>query len=184
VTGKYRSENEYQSTEIGLKAETQRANVRTSIYNIENRLQNVTKRINSSSRISPHNRELIWKFAEHCKIQGLSTLRVIFYLNRFYNIARLAGKDFDQMERRDIEQLVLSIRSLSKKDGEPLSERTILDHITAIKTFWKWLKGTEHESPPEVKWIKTVPKKTNSKLPDELPNPDSGRYPRNPYRVS
>ena len=111
--------------------------MRTSIYNIENRLQNVTKRINASPRISTHNKELIWEFAEHCKIQGLSTLRVIFYLNRFYNIGRVASKDFDQMERRDVEQLVLAVRSLKQMSGEPLAERTILDHMTAIKTFWR-----------------------------------------------
>lgn len=170
MTGKYRSENEYQSTENGLNPENQRANVRTSIYNIDNRLQNVTKRINKTSMISPHNRELIWKYAEHCQIQGLSTLRVIFYLNRFYNIGRIAKKDLDQMTKQDIEQLVLSVRSLRKKNGEPLAERSVLDHMTAIKTFWKWLKGTEDETPPEVKWIKTNPSKNSSKLPSELPN--------------
>jgi len=171
VTAKYRSESKYQSTEIGLKPENLPVIVRASIYNIENRLQNVTKRINSSPRISPRNKELIWKFAEHCKIQGLSVLRVIFYLNRFYNIGRVASKDFDQMEKRDVEQLVLGVRSLSK-NGEPLSERTILDHMTAIKTFWRWLKETDDETPPEVKWIRTAPSKRASKLPDELPNPD------------
>lgn len=172
MTAKYRSESKYPSTEIGLKPENLPVNVRESIYNIENRLQNVTKRINSSSRISPHNKELIWNFAEHCKIQGLSVLRVIFYLNRFYNIARVASKDFDRMDKRDVEQLVLGIRSLNKTNGESLSERTLLDHMTAVKTFWRWLKETGEESPPEVKWIKTSPSKRNSKLPDELPNPD------------
>jgi len=146
--------------------------VRTSIYNIENRLQNVTKRINTSPKISTHNKELIWKFAENCKIQGLSTLRIIFYLNRFYNIGRVAPKDFDQMERRDVEQLVLAVRSIKQTSGEPLAERTILDHMTAIKTFWRWLKETDDETPPEVRWIKTRPSKKGSKLPDELPNPD------------
>jgi hypothetical protein len=34
VTGKYRSENEYQRTENGLKTGNQSANVRTSVYNI------------------------------------------------------------------------------------------------------------------------------------------------------
>ena len=170
MTGKYRSENEYQSTENGLNSGNQRENVRESIYNIENRLQNVTKRINQTTRISPRNKELIWAFCEHCKAQGLSQLRIIFYLNRFWNIARQAHKDFDQMTKADVQQLVLAIRAIQKKNGDALSERTILDHLTAIKSFWKWFKGSEDETPPEVKWIKTNPSKSNKKLPDELPN--------------
>jgi len=80
VTGNYRSEHKGPSTEIGLKPENQRANVRTSIYNIENRLQNVSKRINSSPRISPHNRELIWKFAEASTWNEITPCN--FHLNR------------------------------------------------------------------------------------------------------
>jgi hypothetical protein len=85
--GKYSSEKKCQSTEIGLNSEKQRENVRESIYNIQNRLENVTKRINHSQQISPSSKELIWKFCEHCRVQGLSTLRITFYLNRFWNIA-------------------------------------------------------------------------------------------------
>ena len=97
--------------------------MRESIYNIENRLENVTKRINQSNQISPRNKELIWAFCEHCKAQGLSQLRIIFYLNRFWNIARQADKDFDQMTRADVEHLVLAIRVIQKKNGDALSER-------------------------------------------------------------
>ena len=109
--------------------------MREDIYNIQGRLQNVTKRINQNPTISEHNKELIWKFCEHCKLQGLSTLRVLFYLNRFLNIVKLAKKDFDQMTRDDVQQLVLAIRELRKRNGEPVSERTMQDHLTAIKTF-------------------------------------------------
>lgn len=168
--GKDSSERKCQSNEIGLNLQNQRERVRESIYNIENRLENVTKRINQSSEISPHNKELIYAFCEYCKAQGLSQLRVIFYLNRFWNIARQAPKDFDQMTKADIQQLVLAIRAIRKKNGDGLSERTILDHLTAIKSFWKWFKGLEDETPPEVKWIKTNPNRSSKKLPDELPN--------------
>jgi len=168
--GKDSSEKKCQNAEIGLNFQNQRERVRESIYNIENRLENVTKRIRLSNQISPRNKELIWAFCGHCKAQGLSPLRIIFYLNRFWNIARQAQKDFDQMTRADVEHLVLAIRVIQKKNGEALSERTILDHLTAIKSFWKWLKDSEDETPPEVKWIKTNPSKSSKKLPDELPN--------------
>lgn len=169
--GKYSSEKKCQSTENGLSNENQTESVRDSIYNIQNRLENVTKRINQSKQISEQNRSLVWKFCEHCKLQGLSTLRIVFYLNRFWNIARVANKPFDEMTKEDVQQLVLAVRELRKRNGEPISERTVLDHLTAIKTFWKWLKGTDNEFPPEVKWIRAS-RKGSSKLPEELPNSD------------
>jgi integrase/recombinase XerD len=161
-----------QSTENDLNPENQRENVIQDIYNIRNRLENVTKRVSQNKDISEHNKELIWKFCEHCKLQGLSTLRIVFYLNRFWNIARLAEQSFDEMTKEDVQQLALAVRELRKKNGERISERTILDHLTAIKTFWKWMKGTDDEFPSEVKWIKANRNGTNSKLPDELPNSD------------
>lgn len=172
MSGKYSSESECRSTEIDLKTETQTDNVTGDIYKVQNRLENVKKRIESTQRITPRNKELIWKFCEHCRLQGLSNLRVIFYLNRFWNIARLAPKNFDEMTKEDVQRLVMALRELRKKNGEPICERTIVDHLVAIKTFWKWLKGTENEFPSEVKWIKANSRGTSLKLPDELPNAD------------
>jgi hypothetical protein len=106
------------------------------IYNVQNRLENVNKRIVSSQRITPRNRELIWNFCDHCRLQGLSVLRVVFYLNRFWNIARLATKNFDEMTKEDVQRLVTGIRDLRKRNGEPVSGRTVADHLVAIKTFW------------------------------------------------
>jgi hypothetical protein len=62
VSAKYGLENECQSTEIDLKTEVQTRNVTGDIYNVQNRLENVNKRIESSQGITPHNRELIRKF--------------------------------------------------------------------------------------------------------------------------
>jgi site-specific recombinase XerD len=172
VSGKYGSESECQSTEIGLKAETQTGNVTGDIYKVQNRLENVSKRIKSSQKITPRNKELIWEFSDHCRLQGLSTLRVVFYLNRFWNIARLATKNFDGMTKEDVQHVVIMLRELRKRNGERISERTIADHLIAIKTFWKWLKATENESPSEVKWIRASCRGSNFKLPEDLPSAD------------
>lgn len=145
---KYGLENERQSTEIDLKTEVQTGSVTRDIYNVQNRLENVNKRIESSQRITPHNRELIRKFCDHGRLQGLSALRVVFHLNRFWNIARLATKNFDEMTKEDVQRLVMALRELRKRNGEPLSERTIAKYLVAIKTFWKWL-NTENEFPPD-----------------------------------
>ena len=62
MSTKYGLENERQSTEIDIKTEVQTGSVIGDIYNVQNRLENVDKRIESSQRITPRNRELIWNF--------------------------------------------------------------------------------------------------------------------------
>jgi hypothetical protein len=183
VSGKYALENECQSTEIALKREVQTGSVTGDIYNVQNRLENVNKRIESSQRITPHNRELIRKFCDRRGLQGLSALRVVFYLNRFWSIARLATENFDEMTKEDVQRLVMGVRDLRKRNGEPLSDRTTTDHLVAIKTFWKWLKGSENEFPPEIKWIKaccrgnSVRRETITATHNQQPtaNPRSGK---------
>jgi integrase len=172
VSAKYGSESECQSTEIGLKTEVQTGNVTGDIYDVQNRLENVSRRLVLCEGIAERNKELIWKFCDHCRLQGLSALRVVFYLNRFWNIARLAPKNFDEMTKEDVQRLVMGLRELRKRNGEPVSERTTADHLVAIKTFWKWLKGTENEFPPEVKWIKASCHASSFKLSDDLPSAD------------
>ena len=59
-----------------MKTETETGSVTGDIHNIQNRLENVKRRTESSQRTKLANKELIWKFVEHCRLQGLSTLRV------------------------------------------------------------------------------------------------------------
>ena len=66
------------------------------IYDVNRRMELVSKRIGESREISERNKELIFRFADNCALQGLSKLRVVFYLNRFWNIARLAKKGLGQ----------------------------------------------------------------------------------------
>jgi hypothetical protein len=39
------------------------------------------------------------------------------------------------MTKADVQQLVLATRAIQKKNGDALSERTIVDHLTAIPTI-------------------------------------------------
>ncbi len=103
------------------------------LYGVQGRLELVSRRLRESKEITQRNKELIFRYADNCSLRGLSKLRALFYLNRFWNIARLTEKDFDKMDREGIEELV---RKPQMKVFEP---RTISDHLTVIKTFWKWL---------------------------------------------
>ena len=75
MSAEYGLENERQSTEIDLKTEVQTGSVTGDIYNVQNRLEKVNKRIESSQRITPRNRELIWKFCDHCSTVILADLK-------------------------------------------------------------------------------------------------------------
>ncbi len=131
-------------------------------YGVTRRLELVTRRIRESREITAQNKELIFRFADNCSLRGLSKLRVLFYLNRFWNIARLTEKDFDKMSRGDIEELVRKIQTRGFKP------RTVSDHLTAIKTFWKWLEGNEDVYPEKVRWIKPWRSNKTRKLPEQL----------------
>jgi hypothetical protein len=75
VSARYGLENERQGTEIDLKTDVQTGSVTGDIYNVQNRLENVNKRIESSQRITPHNRMLIRKFCDHCSTIILTDLK-------------------------------------------------------------------------------------------------------------
>ena len=66
------------------------------------------------------------------------------------------------MTREDIEELVRKIQ------GKGVAPRTASDHLTAIKTFWKWLEKTEDTYPEKVRWIKPSRRSAACKLPEEL----------------
>ena len=132
------------------------------VYDVERRIELVSKRIKESKEITERNKELIFKFVDNCTLQGLSKLRAVFYLNRFWNIARFARKDFDKMSRQDIEELV------GKVQTKGFAPRTASDHLTAIKTFWKWLENTSDAYPQKVRWIKPWRRSRVCKLPEEL----------------
>jgi len=146
-----------------LSSENEKRIVRDNPYNLEGRIRAVTKRIESSSAISKRNKNFIFEFCDHAALQGLSEARVLFYLNRFWNLARYINQDFDHLTRKEIEQLVRRIQN------NGFSPHTVSDHLVVIKKFWKWLEGNDEEYPEKVKWIK--PKRNlngRAKLPEEL----------------
>ena len=131
-----------------LNPRIQKEIVRENPYNCEGRTKAVTGRIENSSIISKRNKQLIFEFCDCAKMQGLSEARILFYLNRFWNIARYVKKDFDCLSRKDVEGLVKRVQ------GNGFSPQTISDHLVVVKKFWKWLEGNYEEYPAKVKWNK------------------------------
>ncbi len=154
--------DKYDRTQNGIVRNEPENRIVNDVYGVQRRLELVSRRPRELKEITQRNKELIFRFTDNCSLRGLSKLRVLFYLNRFWNIAKLAEKDFDKMDRESIEELV---RKLQMKAFEP---RTVSDHLTAIKTFWKWLERCEDTYPEKVRWIKPWRSNKTRKLPEQL----------------
>lgn len=59
-------------TEKSLKIENKKSIVKESIYNVQGRTESVRKKISVSDQISERNRQLIFDFCDHRRLQGLS----------------------------------------------------------------------------------------------------------------
>jgi integrase/recombinase XerD len=138
--------------------------VREDPYNLQGRIKAVTRRIENSTVISKRNKQLIFEFCDQGSLRGLSKARILFYLNRFWNLARYVNKDFNRLNRKDIEELV------GKVQNNGFSPQTVSDHLVVVKKFWKWLEGDDEEYPDKVKWIKPKRhlKNGRTKLPEQL----------------
>jgi len=133
--------------------------LRSKVYNYERRLRNVLERVRRSP-IGEEDKTSILEFYEDCLAQGLSTARIIKYLDTLERIARSLGKSFKDTTREDIAEFVRKI------EASDYSEWTKHDYKLILKIFYKWLKKTE-DYPEEVRWIRTKVK-NNNKLPEEL----------------
>lgn len=113
-----------------------------------------------------HNQNLIQKFLDHCKANGLGNRRIQKYAFHLKKIDELLNLPFEKAKKPELEALMAKIESSS------YAEWTKHDFKIAIKKFWKWLKQCEEGYPPEVRWLKATLKHHQKKLPDEILTPD------------
>ncbi len=132
------------------------------IYNMKLRLEEIRRRIFASKKITDHNKELIQKFYVDLA-SDLSISRVVFYLNRMWNIARWVGeKKLDELTETDIKELVIEISQMDYKT------RTKLDHNQTIKKFFQILDGDGHR----VRNIRTNLRRNEMEAPGQVLNKD------------
>ena len=79
------------------------------IYNYDKKLERAERKLRESG-VSERNREVIISFKEHCFAEGLSIGRVVKYLYILTYLAEWFGKDFDEVDRSDIERVVSKIQ--------------------------------------------------------------------------
>jgi site-specific recombinase XerD len=111
-----------------------------------------------NSHISEINKSLILRFKDECLSNGLSIDRALFYVDKLYMIAQSLKKDFPQITKEDLKDLV---RNIELKD---YSEWTKLGYKITLKKFYQWLEDVREGYPERVSWIKTGIKKNRERL--------------------
>ncbi len=134
------------------------------VYDYESRLANAQKRLDESARICNEDKEVIRRFVQHLKAQGVSTGRLAKYTYHLKNAIERLGTSTQQAKRGDIEGLVAWLQSDSG-----YTPHTISDYLFAVKRFFKFARtgnvDRETPYPEEVRWIKTAIKANERKEP-------------------
>ena len=127
---------------------------------LERQLENAKKRVDRLDT-SPGNQKAILDFADFCFAEGLSVRRVIKYITTLCTLSKRLSKEFHDITRADIQDLV---RGIERSDYSDWTKR---DFRIALKKFYRWLRGTE-DYPPEVSWLRAGSRIVHRKLPEEL----------------
>jgi integrase/recombinase XerD len=133
--------------------------LKEAVYKYDQRIAGSLRRIHDSATCS-ENKQKIDEFYRSLIVRGYSKSRVDKYLNTLHTITIFLGMPFRQATRRDIEDILQRIESGG------CSGWTKRDFKVILKTFYRWLRGTE-DYPEEVRWIKAH-ESSRIKLPEEL----------------
>ena len=82
------------------------------LYGVERRLELVRSRIKESKEITPRNKELISRYTDNCNLRGLSKLRVLFYLNRFWRAFEMRVRQTELKHSDETRLCTVSIDSM------------------------------------------------------------------------
>lgn len=132
-----------------------------------------------SEPVPEPNREYIMGFYSFLKSEEHSVGNIALHIGNIYRVSIfLRHRDFRELERQDIANLIdhirgLKLKKLGKKGvSEPLSHRTVEGYKTTIKKMWKYLYPQEdpYNYPPQVSWIRRK-KEKNGLLPEECWTP-------------
>jgi len=133
------------------------------IHNYAKKLER-TYRLVKKSNISEKNKELIFDFADFCKVNNVGKPRIERYMGILKQWALILNLDFDKATKKDIMKGIAYLQ-----DCEKFTMWTKSTYKIMLKRFFKWINNDE-SYPKSVNWINTGVKKTEIKSPspDEL----------------
>lgn len=129
-----------------------------NIHNYDKHLAQFKALVERAS-IHDANKERILAFDMCLAARGYSHSRRIRYLGTLKQIALMLAKPFVDATEQDM------IRIVSEIETKPYTAWTKKTVRSAIKKYWKWLKGKDKDYPPEVAWISTSMSRNKRPLP-------------------
>ena len=138
------------------------SNTGMDIHNYKGMLDRYIAVIKSSKEINEKNTQTLLEYHTALVNEGLAVPTQLKHMQTFKVIAeKLGEKTFQEVERKDIENLISWIRK------NKISPWTVHKYLVCLKKFFKWFRKTD-EYPPEVKWIKSTVKDSQLKLPEHM----------------
>ncbi|WP_336364027.1 site-specific integrase [Halalkalicoccus salilacus] len=126
-------------------------------------LEKTIANIQNADEILDRNKELILDYKRDQVLNGLSDATLLRNTQRLKIIAEQTERPFDEMDKSDVKNLIAWVHE------QEYTDETIDTYKTVIKTFWRWLKGTDRgETSEEVKWIQLSNGNSNGTLPKDL----------------
>lgn len=121
------------------------------------------------ARSDPFNGPTIQKYYNARVAEGLSAGRIYKCVNTLRLLSKMLRKSFDQATKEDIVALVAHI-----EQRPDLGEWARRDYKIILKHFYRWLKGYDEGTPPEVRWIKNLNhvENRNPIMPRDLLTPE------------
>jgi len=107
--------------------------------------------------LSENNFLLIKKFDRVLVNESLSDGRRSKILSTLLSLSRMLNKDWNEVNKEDIEELVYNFNKKFSKDGQETN--TTSDHKKILKNFYRWLKRDSRDQksvgdPTETAWIR------------------------------
>ena len=112
--------------------------------------------------LKPKDTSAICRFVDQCAAEGLSAGRQLKYLRHLTKLASLQAMPFEDWARAEVTQAVGII------ERSRYAAATKRDFRVALKRFYRWLRESDEEYPPEVRWIRTSESRRSRKLPSDL----------------
>jgi len=134
----------------------------SDIHHYDRRLTGALSILDGDKEVFEKNRKKIKEFLEYIRAEGLSTPRQVRYVYVLRKVSKVLGKEFRRTTKTD---MVTVVSELEKQDT---AYDTKLSEKQCIKRFYKWLRNTEDDYPPEVKWMKAKRNNNHKVLPEHL----------------
>ncbi|MCA2004007.1 MAG: site-specific integrase [Candidatus Nitrosotenuis sp.] len=131
------------------------------VHDYDRRIQNTLRMIDEE--LSERNAKLIRQYQKEIVRNSLSKATELKHLSVCLNLSRMLKKDWHDVTKQDIDELIYNIMIRYSKNGQ--ETHSSWDHKKILKIFFRWFKLGLRDSrqvgdPPETKQIRLKPIKS------------------------